>query len=97
MVVYNMSIEMLIALGMVLIALISVGCTWLKKKGLWTITLLCVSIAEQICDFFELSGAGKKKYSFVSNILLMINPKLTDAEIEIFIETMVTRMKEVTK
>lgn len=67
---------------------------YLKNKGVWAFALFGVNIIEQICDFLELQGYGKKKYEFVSGILRKLNPKLTGIEIEGIIEQLVKEMNE---
>ena len=67
---------------------------FLKNKGLWAVALFAVNIIEQVCDFMELQGMGYKKFSFVKKVLLMVNPKLTQDEIENIIETLVAEMNK---
>lgn len=93
-----MNFEVIIAFITFAFIVISVlGVSWLKDKGLWTVALFGVNIIEQICDFLELQGYGKKKYEFVKGILLKISPKLTDEQIKAIIEKLVTEMNELKK
>lgn len=90
-----MNYEIIIAL----IAFLSVVFTvvvvpYLKKKGVWTIALLAVNIAEQIAEFLLIKGAGVEKYEFVKRILLMLSPNLTETQIHDIIETLVDRMNK---
>lgn len=90
-----MSYEVLMCLvAVVFVVLSMLAVPWLKKQGLWTATLFAVNIIEQVCNFLELQGYGEKKYEFVRKVLLMLCPSLTDAEIDIFIETIVDKMHE---
>lgn len=68
---------------------------YLKRKGLWVVTLFAVNLIEQVYDFFEMKGAGQDKYKWVETILLSINPKLTDEEVELLIEELVSKMNEI--
>lgn len=82
----------LIVVGFVVISMLLVP--FLKKKGLWAVTLFAVNLIEQVCDFMELHGYGPKKYEFVKKVLLMISPHLMDEQIDLLIETIVDKMHQ---
>lgn len=67
---------------------------FLKQKGLWVYATFLVNIIEQVCDFMELQKMGYKKFMFVKKLLRMVNPKLTEEELEKIIETIVAKMNE---
>jgi hypothetical protein len=88
-----MEFNMIMALIVVVFTVVSmVLVPWLKKQKLWIGALFAVNIIEQICAFLELQGYGVKKYAFVRKVLIMLNPKLSEQQIEIIIETLVEKM-----
>ena len=89
-----MSYELILALiSCIAILLVGVVIPIIKKKPhIWLAALFAVHLIEQICNFLDLHGYGPKKYEFVRKVLLLLNPKLSNQQIETIIETLVKKM-----
>lgn len=96
-----MSVEVIIiAIITVLVGLLTYLIMWVKSKHptVWVVGVMAVSCVEIACKIYGLEKWGENKKQAVTHALKSFNDKfnlkLTDAQIDHIIETIVAKMNE---